>query len=281
MMGKLKVKDIFNSTIFVTPNLTSGSTKRYKYTIKRILTILSIYTLFIIILAALIFMFTPARNLVLLFENKELEAQAVKIHTLEKKIVYLTKELESISSSSQKLKYAIILAGTDTVDSNSAILDSLRKTDHNNLDIGGNLFAVVKKIFKTSSEKIKSKDTLFFEKPANGFIIRDFNPSKGHMGVDFALKSGSPVYASAGGYIIFSDYTVEDGKKIIIEHKDGFITVYKHCSSLLKEERDYVYQGELIALSGNSGLNTTGPHLHFEIWKNGKIMDPKIYLPKQ
>ena len=281
MMGKLKVKDIFNSTIFVTPNLTSGSTKRYKYTIKRILTILSIYTLFIIILAALIFMFTPARNLVLLFENKELEAQAVKIHTLEKKIVYLTKELESISSSSQKLKYAIILAGTDTVDSNSAILDSLRKTDHNNLDIGGNLFAVVKKIFKTSSEKRKSKDTLFFEKPANGFIIRDFNPSKGHMGVDFALKSGSPVYASAGGYIIFSDYTVEDGKKIIIEHKDGFITVYKHCSSLLKEERDYVYQGELIALSGNSGLNTTGPHLHFEIWKNGKIMDPKIYLPKQ
>ncbi len=281
MMGKLKVKDIFNSTIFVTPNLTSGSTKRYKYTIKRILTILSIYTLIIIILAALIFMFTPARNLVLLFENKELKAQAVKIHTLEKKIVYLTKELESISSTSQKLKYAIILAGTDTVDSNSAILDSLRKTDHNNLDIGGNLFAVVKKIFKTSSEKIKSKDTLFFEKPVNGFIIRDFNPSKGHMGVDFALKSGSPVYASAGGYIIFSDYTVEDGKKIIIEHKDGFITVYKHCSSLLKEERDHVFQGELIALSGNSGLNTTGPHLHFEIWKNGKIMDPKIYLPKQ
>ena len=281
MMGKLKVKDIFNSTIFVTPNLTSGSTKRYKYTIKRILTILSIYTLIIIILAALIFMFTPARNLVLLFENKELKAQAVKIHTLEKKIVYLTKELESISSTSQKLKYAIILAGTDTVDSNSAILDSLRKTDHNNLDIGGNLFAVVKKIFKTSSEKIKSKDTLFFEKPANGFIIRDFNPSKGHMGIDFALKSGSPVYASAGGYIIFSDYTVEDGKKIIIEHKDGFITVYKHCSSLLKEERDHVFQGELIALSGNSGLNTTGPHLHFEIWKNGKIMDPKIYLPKQ
>lgn len=281
MMGKLKVKDIFNSTIFVTPNLTSGSTKRYKYTIKRILTILSIYTLIIIILAALIFMFTPARNLVLLFENKELKAQAVKIHTLEKKIVYLTKELESISSTSQKLKYAIILAGTDTVDSNSAILDSLRKTDHNNLDIGGNLFAVVKKIFKTSSEKIKSKDTLFFEKPVNGFIIRDFNPSKGHMGIDFALKSGSPVYASAGGYIIFSDYTVEDGKKIIIEHKDGFITVYKHCSSLLKEERDHVFQGELIALSGNSGLNTTGPHLHFEIWKNGKIMDPKIYLPKQ
>ncbi|GBD89473.1 murein DD-endopeptidase MepM [bacterium BMS3Abin04] len=280
-MRKLKVKDILHSTIFVTPNLKSGSTKRYKYTIKKILSILSVFTLVVIILTALVFMFTPARNLLLVFENKELKAQAVKIHILERKIVYLTKELETISSTNQKLKYAIILAGTDTVDSNSAILDSLRKTDYNNLDIGGNLFAVIKKIFEIYPDKIENNETIFFEKPAAGFIIRDFNPSKGHMGIDFALKSGSPVYASAGGYIIFSDYTVEDGKKIIIEHEDGFITVYKHCSSLLKEERDYVYQGELIALSGNSGLNTTGPHLHFEIWKNGKIMDPKIYLPKQ
>ena len=67
---------------------------------------------------------------------------------------------------------------------------------------------------------------------------------------------------------------------LIIQHNKGFTTVYKHCSSLLKKERDVVSQGDLIALSGNSGKNTTGPHLHFEIWQNGKPVDPQKILLK-
>jgi lipoprotein NlpD len=75
--------------------------------------------------------------------------------------------------------------------------------------------------------------------------------------------------------VVFSDYTFTDGYKIIINHSNDYISIYKHCSSLLKNERDFVLQGELIALSGNSGEISSGPHLHFEVWKNGKPVDPK------
>ena len=79
---------------------------------------------------------------------------------------------------------------------------------------------------------------------------------------------------------MLTDFTIDDGLKIIIQHDGGFISVYKHCSSLLKRKRDIVVQGELIALSGNTGQNTTGPHLHFEIWKNGKPQNPKEFFIK-
>jgi murein DD-endopeptidase MepM/ murein hydrolase activator NlpD len=99
------------------------------------------------------------------------------------------------------------------------------------------------------------------------------------MGLDYVVKAGTPVYATAGGFVIFSGYTIDDGYTIIISHNEEFISIYKHCSSLIKKQRERVEQGELIAISGNSGKLTTGPHLHFEIWENGKPVDPeKIIL---
>ncbi|MCB0750396.1 MAG: M23 family metallopeptidase, partial [Ignavibacteriae bacterium] len=67
---------------------------------------------------------------------------------------------------------------------------------------------------------------------------------------------------------------------IIIQHDNGYITIYKHCSQIIKKERDVVVQGELIGLSGNTGKNTTGPHLHFEIWKDGRPINPKEFFIK-
>jgi murein DD-endopeptidase MepM/ murein hydrolase activator NlpD len=100
------------------------------------------------------------------------------------------------------------------------------------------------------------------------------------MGIDFVVKTGTPVYVSANGFIIFANYTVKDGNMIIVSHPGNYISVYKHCSSLLKKERETVVQGELIALSGNTGEITTGPHLHFEIWKEGKPINPITILIK-
>ena len=110
-------------------------------------------------------------------------------------------------------------------------------------------------------------------------MSRNFDPNKGHFGIDYVLKRGTPIHASSGGYVIFSDYTVKDGHMLIISNPNNYITIYKHCSILLKRVRETVSTGEIIALSGNSGLITTGPHLHFEIWKEGRPINPKkIFL---
>ena len=98
------------------------------------------------------------------------------------------------------------------------------------------------------------------------------------LGIDIVAKDGTPVFASAGGFVVFSDYTNDYGHIIILSHSDGYLSFYKHCSLILKKEREFVKQGELIAKSGNSGLATTGPHLHFEIWHNGKAVDPESLL---
>ncbi len=277
-MKKKKLKDIFKTKFFITRLDVSGSTKQYKYTFKQIFSVAFLYSVLLILIISLLFIFTPVRKLALLYESKELKKQAEQIKVLEKKLVLLTKELERISSTNQKLRYAIILAGIDTTDSSKAVLDSLRKTDDGKIPTEGNVFKVFGHLINKIFDNKQEDPNLFFIPPAKGFIINDFKPSKGHFGIDFAVKTGTPVYASAGGLVIFSDYTAGDGKKIIVQHSKGYITVYKHCSVLLKNERDFVSQGEIIALSGNTGFNTTGPHLHFEIWKNGKIVNPENFL---
>ncbi len=150
--------------------------------------------------------------------------------------------------------------------------------NNNENPYGGDLLLILKKLFFTDSSKTSSSKNYFFIKPVDGFISRGFKPDKGHFGIDFVVKKGTPVYAAANGYVIFSDFTFKDGNMIIISHPNDYITVYKHCSSLLKRQRDVVLQGEIIALSGNTGEITSGPHLHFEIWKNGYPIDPENVL---
>jgi len=114
--------------------------------------------------------------------------------------------------------------------------------------------------------------------PVNGFITRDYEPDKYHYGIDIASKQRTPVFAAANGTVVFANWTYEDGFMIMITHEYGVLTVYKHNYSLLKDVGDVVKRGEVIALLGNTGERSSGPHLHFEVWKNGVVQDPNQYL---
>lgn len=270
---KIKLKNILKATIFVTPSLPNGETNRYKLKASTLLLGLASYTIAISIITAIILGVSPLKNYLFYFENQELKTQAKKTIELEAKIKYLVSELNSISSTNKKLEYAILLATSDSLDTNSAVYDSLKFESQKNNPYGGNIYAIFKEF--TSGSKSLVDEVINFIRPSIGQIINEFDPSSGHLGVDFAVPSGTAVFASLGGLIIFSDYTIDDGNKIIIEHSNGYLTIYKHCSMLIKKEREFVVQGDLIALSGNTGENTSGPHLHFEIWKNGKPINPK------
>jgi len=113
--------------------------------------------------------------------------------------------------------------------------------------------------------------------PTEGYVTRTFNPNQRHFGIDIAGKVGTPVYAAAEGYVIFAGWTNEDGNLIILSHAGGFLTFYKHNQTLLRPANSFVKRGEPIALLGNSG-RSSGPHLHFEIWKDGAPVDPARYV---
>ncbi len=122
--------------------------------------------------------------------------------------------------------------------------------------------------------------------PTRGRITSPFgyrtHPVRGtqqfHSGIDMALSPGTPVMATAGGLVTTSGWEGALGRTIIIDHGDGYSSLYAHNSQLLVKAGAYVVPGQVIALSGNSGVST-GPHLHFEIRKDGEPVNPLNYLP--
>ena len=109
-------------------------------------------------------------------------------------------------------------------------------------------------------------------------ITDRYNADKKHYGTDIAANPGESVLATLDGTVILSTYTAETGYVIEVQHNQDFISVYKHCGSLLKQEGDIVQAGEAIALVGNSGQLTTGPHLHFELWHKRRAVNPEKYI---
>ena len=114
--------------------------------------------------------------------------------------------------------------------------------------------------------------------PSQGYVTRGFGSETNHYGLDIAGKVGSIVSAAADGTVLFSGWTPEDGSLILIAHAGGFVTVYKHNQSLLRPANARVRRGEPIALLGDSGRTSLGPHVHFEIWKDGVPVDPALYV---
>ena len=124
----------------------------------------------------------------------------------------------------------------------------------------------------TSSQLLIENKILFI--PVEGIVTQGFSNKENHLAIDIAVETGTPIKAISDGRVLFAEWTVETGYVIIIDHGDMLTTVYKHNSSVLKKQNEPVNAGEIVALSGNHGTLTTGPHLHFEIWKNGSPIDP-------
>jgi len=280
-MKFLKLKDLHKSSVYITPNFPVLTTKRYKLSFYRALSYVILYSFFVALTLVAILTFTPAKKVLFFIENEEIRKHTDQIAVLEKQITLLTKDLTSITSTNRKLKYAVFLAEGDSIDSTNTAYDSLRKNQNELNPVKGHvlagLFNFIERIFISQFED----SGLFFIEPVLGYIVDGFNPDKGHLGIDYAVPRGTPVSAPAPGYVIFSGYTVLDGYTLMLEHKDGYKTVYKHLEQIICHEREYIMQGQLIALSGNSGVNTSGAHLHFEIWKEGKTIDPLRILINQ
>ena len=123
----------------------------------------------------------------------------------------------------------------------------------------------------------RTKQFLFFP-PIEGIVSDSFNLETNHYGIDLVAKTGSRIKSIGEGTVVVSDWNPQTGYVIGIQHSENFISFYKHCSVLLKNVGDVITTGEQIAIIGNSGELSTGPHLHFELWKSGTPLDPSLYI---
>ena len=114
--------------------------------------------------------------------------------------------------------------------------------------------------------------------PINGEITNEMNISSGHFGVDVIAPKNEAVVAILKGTVIYQNWSPTDGHVIHIQHKKNLLSIYKHNSEVLKNTGEFVDAGEPIAIVGNSGEHSTGPHLHFELWHNGYPIDPEMFI---
>ena len=131
--------------------------------------------------------------------------------------------------------------------------------------------------FNLTKNELVIENKMFFS-PIKGDITQPFNFEENHFAIDVAADIGTPVKSILDGKILFSEWSVDTGHVIIVDHGDNIVSVYKHNSKSLKEQNDFVQAGEVIAYSGNQGSLSSGPHLHFELWKNGTPIDPEPLL---
>ena len=121
-------------------------------------------------------------------------------------------------------------------------------------------------------------EQMFFIAPLSGEISAGFDPDKDHFGIDILAPKNTAVKSAMDGFVFFSDWTRETGNTIGIQHDNNVITFYKHNAELLKPAGSRVSAGEAIAIIGNTGHLTTGPHLHFELWHRGEAVNPLQYV---
>jgi murein DD-endopeptidase MepM/ murein hydrolase activator NlpD len=151
--------------------------------------------------------------------------------------------------------------------------DSMLRSDYENQN-KYNLF-----VDESAVKKPKAGVTnLYFFTPIKGILTSKFDPGQEHYGIDVVAKRNEAIKSVQDGTVIFTGWTVETGYVITIQHPGNIISVYKHNSVLLKREGNFVRAGETIAIIGESGELSTGPHLHFELWINGNPVNPSDYM---
>ncbi len=127
-------------------------------------------------------------------------------------------------------------------------------------------------------EQAKPRVGLVLFAPVKGPITEKYNARDKHFAVDIALAKDTPIKSIANGTVIFADWTPTNGNIAILRHNDGIISVYKHCESLTVSQGDAVRASEVIAIAGSTGEQSTGVHLHFELWKDGYPIDPTQFI---
>ena len=239
-----------------------------------------IYTAALIALTVVLIFFTQLKEYVPGYSSLELlkstTEQSFKLDSMENVIAINNQYYNSIKK---------VLSGElDTIAFNrDSILNEINKDKLTSELSRSSEDSLLRKYIEEEDRFNLTKNQLLIEnknlfQPVLGEITQKFNYKENHFAIDIAVDTGTPVKAVSDGRVIFSEWTMETGHVIIIDHGDMLLSVYKHNSSLLKSQNELVTAGEAIALSGNQGTLTTGLHLHFELWKNGVPIDPEEFF---
>lgn len=244
--------------------------------------------LLLVVITSYIIAFTPLREYIPGYTDTRLNREVYELslradslrREMEKKDIYfqnLKRVIEGYdfaadsTQSSLNIYEPLPLGVTDTIQLHKSRQDSILRAEYeaqNQFNLFGEDLVPVKPVLSVKN----------FFVPLTGKVSNGFNPDGAHYGVDIVSDGDQIINATFEGTVVFSSWSIENGYCVGIQHPDGYFSTYKHNSTLLKREGDYVKAGEAIAILGESGETEQAEHLHFELWHNGIPVNPAEYM---
>ena len=245
-----------------------------------VLTALSVLAVILVVLTILLIAFTDLREFIPGYPDgnmRQMIAQnALRVDSLENELLKRDRFFKSIR---------LVLNGGDTTSLERSREDTARyRNDTIRFQISEqeNEFRAAieeRERFNLSlGMKEQNHDYYHFFPPVEGIVTQSFDEKKRHYGTDIVAKANAKVAAVLDGVVIFTDWTVKTGYVIQVQHTNDLISVYKHNSILLKKQGDYVRAGEVLGVVGNTGEESSGPHLHFELWRAGNPLNRENFI---
>ena len=273
-----KLKHRYKLTIF--NELTYAEVMHVRLTPLQVLTALCTLVVVLITLTIILIAFTNLREFIPGYPSSEMRRQ-ITLNAL--RVDSLTREMEKRENFYQSIRAVL----TDSMDTTRASAAAPPAENYDTTMLGmseeeSTFRAIIeeRERFNLSLGKasVSGDDFYHFYAPLDGVLTNRFDEGTRHYGVDIVTKPNTNVLSVLDGVVIFTDWTLKTGFVIQVQHAGNLVSIYKHNSVLLKKQGDFVRAGEAIAVVGNTGEETTGPHLHFELWEAGKALNPEHFV---
>ena len=249
-----------------------------KLTLMNVFLVATLGAFIIIFVTTYIIAFTPLKEYIPGYSSSKLKQEATNLALKSDSLTALLQDNERYLASVRKA----LTGDVDYMKLNKDSIKAASSEKNNNLDPSEAELELRKKVdlddkynlFETAKPKV---DLVLFP-PVRGPITQKYSAKEKHFAIDIALPKNTPIKSVANGTVIFADWTPTTGNVIILRHNNEFLSVYKHCESLTISQGDVVRSSEVIAIGGTSGEQSTGIHLHFELWKDGYPIDPTQFI---
>lgn len=246
-----------------------------------IIVILTGLGLLLIILTAVIIVYTPVKEYIPGYPKEEITLQARKNQRI---IDSLLQASHNYNLYLDNLK-SLFLKGEPLDIEIIRKIDTTKNYKNLNLSPSRNDSLFRKKYEEENLFNVTLKSELSniilqsnFNPPLKGIISRKFNPNEKHYGIDIVSKAKEPILSIYKGTVIFGGYSIQTGNTVIIQHQYDVISIYKHLETIIVKEGENVEAGSVVGIIGTTGKESTGPHLHFELWYKGKPVDPEEFI---
>ncbi len=255
--------------------------ERFSYRLSplNLLTLLLTFVVLLIILVSVVIIYTPLRESIPGYTDvslrEDLISMVFRADSLELELQRNSAYLRNIQGA---LKGELPLSKDSIYNTNQSIIIPENPMLKSKEDSMLREYVEREDSYSLSENPENSTKQIYFFAPLKGTITNEFNPGKEHYGIDVVAPKDEAIKATLDGTVVFAEWTVETGYVIQLQHSNNLVSTYKHNSVLLKKVGEEVKAGEAIAIVGNSGELSSGPHLHFELWKDGKALNPADFI---